>query len=45
MVVPTYLGTMALGGMGMSLNQYNSLLMSNMGQVGLQMSGLQEHTR
>ena len=47
MVVPTYLGTMALGGhslQGVSLGQYNSLLMSNMGAMGLQMTGLQDHT-
>ena len=49
MVVPTYLGTMALGGVaGIPINSpYNSLLMSNMSAMGLQMTNNMpaEHTR
>jgi len=48
MVVPTYLGTMALGGVaGIPINSpYNSLLMSNMSAMGLQMTNSMptEHT-
>ena len=49
MVVPTYLGTMALGGVaGLPYNSpYNSLLMSNLPTMGLQMTNSlpAEHTR
>ena len=49
MVVPTYLGTMALGGVaGLPINSpYNSLLMSNLPTMGLQMTNSlpAEHTR
>ena len=49
MVVPTYLGTMALGGVaGIPINSpYNSLLMSNLPTMGLQMTNSlpTEHTR
>ena len=49
MVVPTYLGTMALGGVaGIPINSpYNSLLMSNLPTMGLQMTNSlpAEHTR
>ena len=49
MVVPTYLGTMALGGVaGIPISSpYNSLLMSNLPTMGLQMTNSlpTEHTR
>ena len=49
MVVPTYLGTMALGGVaGIPINSpYSSLLMSNLPTMGLQMTNSlpAEHSR